>query len=365
MIHEPSASNEINPMDKLLAKLSEQQAVINKQHEALKSSEDTPYSRTADYIATASSSVPITPAPESFNNSTAPTTSPPSDAGDDNSPLSVDEVARLKAELEAARGKIARMDQELAQTRITKHTLDQAIGNSSEADYPLQHQVDDRLNHMPPNLRPHIQRDNSWAGQDDARSDTSDALSASGFNRARAIWSNGGKPSFPGPQGVFQPSEALNAAQWMNRSFGQPFVDNPMSSMPPMPAMPAMPSMPYNGPQMNAFRNNGMMPDSDLLMAPPALRRGPIGGRFNNRSSTGSFPYASSNSSFDGYTPTSTAFGSVGGVNHMSGQMGMGMNNGMNMGANTYGAYQPQPIGTPLSPHAPEFTLLKCCFVEG
>lgn len=345
-------------MDKLLAKLSEQQAVINKQHEALKSSEDTSYARTADYIATASSSVPITPAPESFNNSTAPTTSPPSVAGDDNSAQSIDEVAQLKAELEAARGKIARMDQELAQTRITKHTLDQAIGNSSEADYPIvHHQVDDRLNHMPPTFRPQVQRDNSWAGQDDSRSDTSDALSASGFNRARAIWSNAGKPMFPpGPQGSFQPSEALNAAQWMNRGFGQPFIDAPI--MPPMPPMPAMPtSMPYTGGPINAFRNNGIMPNPELLMSPPANRGGLVGGRFNNRSSANSFPYASSNSSFDGYTPSSTPFGSAAGINHMGGQLGMGMNSGMNnMGTSSYGGYQPQPIGTPLSPHAPEFT---------
>jgi hypothetical protein len=352
MNHEPSSSTDTNPMDKLLAKLSEQQAVINKQHEALKSSEDTSYVRTAEYVATASSSVQITSVPESFNNSTAPTTSPPSVAGDDNSTQSVDEVARLKAELEAARGKIARMDQELAQTRITKHTLDQAIGNSSEADYPLNHQVDERLNHLPPTIRPQVQRDNSWAGQEDARSDTSDALSASGFNRARAIWGNAGKPAFPGAQGAFQPSEALNAAQWMNRSFGQPFVDAQM--LPPMPPMPTMPSMPYNGPPMNAFRN-GMMPDTELLMAPPA-RRGPVGGRFNNRSSASSFPYASSNSSFDGYTPSTTPFASVAGANHMGGQIGMGMNAGMNMSGNTYGGYQPQPIGTPLSPHAPEFT---------
>jgi hypothetical protein len=133
----------------------------------------------------------------------------------------------------------------------------------------------------------------------------------------------------------------------MNRSFGQPFVDGPMASMPPMP---------YTGPPMNAFRNNGMMQDPELLMAPPAARRGPVGGRFNNRSSAGSFPYASSNSSFDGYTPSTTPFGSVAGVNHMGGQVGMGMNTSMNMGANAYGGYQPQPIGTPLSPHAPEFT---------
>jgi len=360
MNHEPSSSTEVNPMDKLLAKLSEQQAVINKQHEALKSSEDTTaYNRTAEYISPASSSVPIAPAPESFNNSTAP--SPPSVASNDNSAQNVDEVARLKAELEAAKGKIARMDQELAQTRITKHTLDQVVGNASEADYPLNHQSEDRLNQLPPNIRPQIQRDNSWAGQDDSRSDTSDALSASGFNRARAIWGNAGKPAFVGVQGAFQPSEALSSAQWMSRGFGQPFVE---SAMPPMPSMPAMQSMPYMGSPMNGFRNDRMVPDPELLMAPPANRRTQVGGRFNNRSSASSFPYTSSSSSFDGYTPSTTTFGSVAGltgsVNQMGGQMGTGMNAGLNAGmnmcTNMYGGYQPQPIGTPLSPHAPEFT---------
>jgi len=73
-------------MDKLLAKLSEQTAALSKQQEALKSSEDIAYARTVEYV---SSSAPV------------PDT----------------EVLRLKLELEAAKGKIARQEQELAQTR--------------------------------------------------------------------------------------------------------------------------------------------------------------------------------------------------------------------------------------------------------
>lgn len=334
-------------MDKLLAKLSEQQATLSKQHEALKSTDDSVVYRTVEYVS-AQSSVPITPAGESYHTSTAPTTSPPSLAGD-SQPQSAAELARLKAELEAARGKIARMDQELAQTRITKHTLDQAIGNASEADFASMLPADDRFQ-LPALNRPQFTRDNSWAAQDDNRSDTSDALSASGFNRARAIWNNGGKPNFVGPNSAFtsatgplpasfQPSESMASSQWNHRGYGQPFVD----------------SLPYGPAPVNAFRGDRMMQDPDMLMAPPMGRRNQAGGgRFNNRSSS-SFPYASSNSSFDGYTPASTPYGSV--ANLPGGMPNMGGVGGMNMPSSMYSGYQPQPIGTPLSPHAPEFTV--------
>jgi hypothetical protein len=353
MSHDTSSSaGEPNPVDMLLAKLNEQQVLINKQHDALRSNDDTTaaYTRTAEYVAASSISVPITPATESFNPSTAPTTSPPSVAGDDTTTPSAEEVLRLKAELEFARAKMARMDQELAQSRITKHTIDQC--NASEADFSLNSQQDDRFNQFPPNLRPQVQRDHSWAAQDDARSDTSDALSASGFTRARGIWGHGGgRPAFggiPGAIPVFQPSDAVSASQWVNRSFGQPFVESPMACPPP----------PMN------FRNDRLTPDPEFLMAPPTARRNPVGNRFNNRSSVGSYPYAGSSSSFDGYTPSSTPYGSVGGLSGgvapMGGPMGlhmnMGMNGGMNMATSMYNGYQPQPIGTPLSPHAPEFT---------
>ena len=346
MSGEPNSSVECpNPMDKLLAKLSEQSAAISKQTEALKE-DNAAYLRTVDYIS-ASSSVPLTPAEESFNQSTALTTSPPSLAGDGQG---ADEVLRLKLELEAAKGKIARMDQELAQSRITKHTIDQAIGSASEADYPM---TDSRFHHLPtgvnPASRPQPHRDNSWAAQDDARSDTSDALSATGFNRARAIWNNGDKPNFPAfqqgsMQGSFQqPSGGLADAQYTSRSFGQPFVDAPEQYAAPPPP----------------FREQSMVPDHDMLMAPPAPRRPNAGPRFNHRN-VESLPYAGSNSSYDGYTPNSTAFGSFAGMGSSIG-MGMNMGSGMTGGMATgmhggmFGGYQPQPVGTPLSPHAPEF----------
>ncbi|CAG8960164.1 hypothetical protein HYFRA_00010643 [Hymenoscyphus fraxineus] len=336
MSHDSHTSSDA--MDKLLAKLSEQSATINEQQKALKSSEDsTAYSRTVEYLSTSNAPLPITPVTEA-NQSSTPSTAPPSAIGDDSSAAGGEEVIRLKLELEAAKARMARMDQELSQSRITKHTIDQAIGTASEVDFGVNAELSDpRLAHiqqaMNSGMRPQISREASWVAQDDSRSDTSDALSAGGFNRARNIWGNGGKPGYPqGPVPAFQSSDSSN--QWMNRGFGgQPFVDAPM---------------PYSGPPMSAFRADRLAPDTDLLMAPPAGRRNQGPGRFGR----GSFPYASSSSSYDGYTPASTPYGSVGG---MAG--GVGMSSGMSMGGGSmYGGYQPQPIGTPLSPHAPEFT---------
>lgn len=342
--HESSAAPEANPMDKLLAKLSEQQAVLATQREALKSSEDNiALARTLEYINSSSSSVPITPANESVNASAAPT-APTSIAGEVSSTVPAAEVARLQAELEAAKRKIARMDEELAQTTITKHTIDQAIGGASEADFPLSQDIADRLHQLPTVVRPQVHRDNSWAAPDDCHSETSDALSATGFNRARvaAAWNTGAKPAFPGLQGPMamtnfqQPSTAVASGQW-NRGYGQPFVDAPMGYAP-----------------APTFSNDRMMPEPDMLM--PQLPRRNQPGRMYNRSSASSYPYASSSaSSFDGFTPSSTPYGSGGmtsGFPSMSGAMNMNMPNAMGM----YGGYQPQPIGTPLSPHAPEFT---------
>lgn len=257
-------------------------------------------------------------------------------------------------ELEKAQGKIARMEQEATQSRITKHTVNQVIGNPSDVDYPFTPLSDDP--ECPPTIRPQIQRDNSWAAPDDSRSDTSDALSAGGFNRARAIWANSSRPTFNLPvpgQTMAQPSDALSSAQWASRSFGQPFVEAPMHGLPPMQPMAPMT---YTGPQAGGYRPDRMIHDSELMMAPPNRRTGFGGGNRFNRSSASSFPYASSNGSYDNYTPSSSPFGSVSGIPGAMNMNNMAMNSGMGMGASMYNGYQPQPIGTPLSPHAPEFT---------
>jgi hypothetical protein len=348
-----SSDDGTNPMDKLLAKLSEQQDALTKQRDLLKSSEDNIiYNRTVEYVSSTSNSALITPTPDSLDVSTAPSTADPSLAGDDAAVLSADEVLRLKRELEAAKGRIARMDQELAQTRITKQTVDRVIGTPSELDFPVSQQAeinDNCLSNMQHGLKSTIRpthRDLSWAGHDDSRSDTSDTLSASGFNRTRDIWGNSPKPAFPGAQNSatnFQPSEALAASQWTGRGYSQPFIDTPIQ---------------YAGTSMNAFRGDRIMPGPELLMAQPTTRRNNLAGRFTNRGA-GSFSYAGSNGSFDGYAPASTLYGAANGIGGgVNTPIGLGMSAGIsgNISGGAYSGYQPQPIGTPLSPHAPEFT---------
>ncbi|KAH8593217.1 armadillo-type protein [Bisporella sp. PMI_857] len=342
-----NSSNEAsNPMDKLLAKLSEQTAALSKQHEALKSTEDVSYSRTIEYISSATSSVSDTPA-TAGTAATGPTTGTPSIAGDRTSEIDVDEVLRLKAELEAAKGKIARMDQELAQSRITKHTIDQAIGTVSEADFSMGHASEasgyTQQQVINSSGRPQYIRDNSWAGQqEDDNSDTSDALSASGFNRAKNIWSNnGGKPTFGSSQaiGAFQSSEAATSSHLINRGYTQPFD----------------PQIQFPAPGIN---NDRFMPmPGDIMLPPIGPRRNTNGSRFSTRA-PGSNVYASSNSSFEGFTPISTPYGSVGIGGSMSMNLPSGSAGNMSNGIPSagYAGYQPQPIGTPLSPHAPEFT---------
>jgi hypothetical protein len=351
--HDSVPTSEISPMDKLLAKLSEQTATISKQHhEAIKSSEDsTSYTRTVEYISSTNSAIPIsvlpiTPVTETYNHSAAGSTRAASVVGDSGSEKG-DEVLRLKLEVEAAKVKMARMEQEIAQSKITKHTIDQAMGPVSEADFSISPEISNpqftRIQHsLSVGPRPQMTRESSWVGGEDARSDTSDALSAGALNRARNIWGNTGKPGYSGfgsAVPAYTQPESLTSGHWLNRSVGQPFVEGPL---------------PYSGGPMNSFGGDRLPPDSDYLMAPPAGRR--QGG--NNRFGRGSFPYASSNSSYDGYTPAHTPYGSVGGlgggVAPMTGPMAMSA--GMNMGGSMYGSYQPQPIGTPLSPMAPEFT---------
>lgn len=327
-------------MDLLLAKLSEQQAVINKQHEALKTVEDISYTRTVEYVNKSSGgSALVTPATEFFE-STAPSTGHVTPVNDGNTQPSADEVLRLKLELEQAKGKIARMDQELTQTRITKHTIEQAIGTASEADFPLNQPND--IVHLHPAVnaivRPPFGRDNSWSGQEDARSDTSDALSAGGFNRTRAIWSNNG--SYPGTMTSFQgPPTSFPHGAWVGRGFGQQFAEQPMSF----------------GPPMGNFRGDQLMPELDSGMGPPGDRRtnSRSNGRFTPRN-IGGFPYTGSSSSFEGLHPPPLSYGSVAGMaGGVAGAMGGPMNMGMSGGSLDY---QLQPIGTPLSPFAAEFT---------
>ncbi|PHH65188.1 hypothetical protein CDD81_3319 [Ophiocordyceps australis] len=303
-----AVADDSRSMDSMLARLTEQQLVMHHQNEALKASEEenNMYSRSGDH-GSSSNSLPITPATDAFSN-TAPTTRPASASLDD-SRSEAEEVLRLKLQLAHAQNKISKLDQEL-KSRSTKSQPDVAALGM-------------------PRVLPAVSREATWVAADDAQSDTSEALSATTFNRPRGIWGNA-KSSFT--NGVQAPMNEPSSAPWIGgRSFGPGYVD---------------PSGPY--PVMDAYRGERLAPDADLLVRPPGGRRG---NRFDHRLSA---PHHFGN-----------GFGGIGGapVNHYDSMTGPIPSGAMNvppglapMGMSMYPQYQQQPIGTPLSPHASEFT---------
>lgn len=102
------------------------------------------------------------------------------------------EVFRLKQELIAANSKIALQEQELAQTRVIKHTLDQALGSPSEAEFSEREiseqtmsNLQNAFNASMPTFN-HLQ--DRWNAQDDSQSDISDAISSGAYGKARGFW---------------------------------------------------------------------------------------------------------------------------------------------------------------------------------
>jgi HEPN domain-containing protein len=99
-------------LDDLLAKLSEQQVLLSRQNTAIQAQRGGGGS--PDSTGSAALTNPYTVTSRSEE---------------------VAEMLRLKQALETANNKIASMDQELSQTRITKHTLEQAMGSQFDSDF--------------------------------------------------------------------------------------------------------------------------------------------------------------------------------------------------------------------------------------
>lgn len=130
-----------SPVDMLLARLSESSALLSQQKLVLSSSSGLPDLGTTykkDAGNPAGNSDPVIP--PTISGSTTPTSQV---SGKSVEYADACEMALLKQQLEAANTKIAKMDEELSQNRITKHTLDQAMGSASEFDFPLTQHKDD------------------------------------------------------------------------------------------------------------------------------------------------------------------------------------------------------------------------------
>ncbi|KAI1152591.1 armadillo-type protein [Nemania diffusa] len=292
---------------------------------------------------TISSSVPITPATEVFGN-TAPATRPASATVND-STIGDEELIRLKFELAQAQNKITRLDQELASTRQGPSGPDQSTNISPvNTEFPGGNQPAPTMSRIT-GLHPintnvqYVGREagHPWPGYDDNRSDTSDALSATGFNRSRNIW--GGMKQTPNvlvPSGP-PPLEVPQNGPWIGRAASHSYVES---------------GIPYDSSATTGnFRPERLTPDFDLTTKPVGNRRvNRYDTRFSGQGFGGAGQGYGSQPNYGGYAYPQGQYDPVAITS------GGSQNN---MGAGVYSNYQPTPVGTPLSPLASEFTSMS------
>ena len=176
----PSGST---PMDALLARLSNQQGRLAKQKDELEAQHN-------NSIGSRSSSVSTSEQPTTDPYATTPRTSS-HNASD--SPPDAAELLRLKQELVSAQTRIARMDQELSQSRITKHTMEQALGSQFDAEY-------DHTRDLAPQTV--VNRVDNWMQQTEPVVPPVTApIKYEGGPPARSIWNAGFASTAPGAVG--------------------------------------------------------------------------------------------------------------------------------------------------------------------
>ena len=281
-------------MDKLLAKLSEQNAELSDQNCVTRPGDHSLLPTPIEH-GSSCNSLPMTPATEGFQ-TTAPSTRPAS-ATIEEPRADVNEVLRLKLQLAHAQNQISKLDHELAHSRTveTDQTNQSTAGRGSAS----------------------ASRDSPWSAAEDNQSDSSDALSTSAFNRARGIWS---QPKVPLPSSSLQTEPTPGS--WLGGRPSQEYGD---------------PSMSFSG--LEGYRAETMQPDGDM---PPRQGGNRRGNRYDGRMSGSAF-----GGSFGG---------PMGQFDPMNGNP-MSMHPAQpSMGVAMYPPYQQPPIGTTLSPHASEFT---------
>ena len=331
-------------MEDLLAKLSEQQELLDKQKNALIPTKSS--ASYTDHDESNSDSVPLTPAADFFNDT------PATEDSDGEKTIKLDpaEMLRLKKELDAAKDKIASQEQELTQTRIIKHTYDQAKAPSTTSvTAPKSDSLDRTISNVQDayNASNHAYglRQESYGPHDDARSDISDAISAGAFNRAQNIWSSAPGPGYNVrlPNAVkqqFQPHGNIwgqGNRSWMNRPMapaGAPLM---------MTQQQHTQQRTFSGPSSSVSAGPGRFGnDFNNFQGGQNLRRS---NTQNSRTGSG-FSHMRNNgwdtnvSNNDSYVMSMTPVPPFQPMSMFQAPV----------------TYQPRPIGTPLSPTAAEFT---------
>ncbi|KAL2205283.1 Pumilio-family RNA binding repeat protein [Sarocladium strictum] len=310
------AKSDPQAMTKLLARLSEQQAVLRQQNDALQVPDDIiTFNRALDH-GSSSNSLPVTPATESFQ-ATAPTTRPASATFPEDQ--NQDQVNALRLQLAQAQEKISKLA-EIASSR------------TESADM----QPKD-LRHGPELSS--FSRESAWNPTEDTNSDTSDPGPVHRFGRSRGIWND------------FRNHSAVNLAP-PPRSFAEDSHMNgwPRSATSTFSSGSTMPmSEQQNGlAPMDNYRGGRLTPDSDFLMRRTDLRNTT---RYDGRDSgpAGFFP------SYAGAFPEQAVhYDPLAGPRASNGQMTPASGYGSTT-MSLYGGGPPGPVNS-LSPHASEFT---------
>ncbi|KAI9831209.1 MAG: hypothetical protein M1819_005137 [Sarea resinae] len=335
--HAPTSSpGDLHPgaVDNLLAKLSEQQALIDKQKKRPSSTDNDKSSNSVtDFNAHPLGSSPVETAVDSLS-----ITHSPAPAAADLSKADA-EMTRLKQELIAAKNKIARMDQELSQTRITKHTLDQAMGPASEADVRVAGDVSEQTisnlqNAFNASTRPASGRNETWTTIEDGCSDTSEAPSLGPNTRAHGIWSNHTRTGFTFSVTPPVEQQYSDSSSTWSQETPRPWFNRRNDCSAPSQGQASHQQRTINGTPNAIDDYEKVLPDQGLRRLHSQHNRGVT--NFNQHAS-GWGNYGAGAGPVEGISPPSTPFQAFGvfpvPIPH-----------------------QPRPIGTPLSPTAAEFT---------
>jgi hypothetical protein len=249
------------------------------------------------------------------------------------------EVDRLKQELLAANSRIAQQEQELAQTRVIKHTLDQALGSSDlelgERDISVQ-TISDLQNAFNASTSTRLfsgSRD-LW-GTDESRPDGSDPWSTGSYSKMTSLWTP--PTSFIGENNyndIFMP-------RGLGQESSRPWHPQPGSKFSPHEGSPAQRVL--SGPSSIIHNTE----------SPNTLDRSPYGRKVGlaSRRSVSQLSRAIPIPEWEKIaTGPSTAAG-------MRSPTASQFTAYAQPGMYPTAYYQPQPVGASLSPVAAEFTL--------
>ncbi|KAM5464746.1 hypothetical protein MauCBS54593_006839 [Microsporum audouinii] len=265
--------------------------------------------------------------------------------------MDAQEMLRLQQELEAANSRIALQEQELAQTRVIKHTLDQAMGPPSEVDFGgreiTEQTISNLQNAFNASTRQFNQRQEQWAIQDNAHSDISDALSAGGYNRACGLWSAQSQP----PVNTFGNADKIHRDFMIHDTSVNADAGRNWGNRTNQPGYNPQAGFPLN---QRIFSGHGSPPygfDNRYSAEPVPQIQGPSSRRATQASRAAScFPPQTS--PWGAFSPSLAPASSI---PRPTSQQQVGTFQPQNAFPST-NTYQPRPTGTPLSPMAAEFT---------